>query len=320
MMIRSIYVTVIFIIVNYPLLACDADFEETEPESMLESVANGVHSTVSAEIISISNKIDNFFVEERMEEEGSKSRLIISSFQSADTDLNVKQQFQFKGRLNFPKTQNRLRLVVESSIERDQLVEGEQVTGDTTAGTSQVEDYSTALQFIFTQSDKWQFSNKVGVRFRVPVDPFVRFRLRRSFFQNSWQFRIVETVAWYQSEGWGSTTNFDLERPVNQKLFFRESSRFNILNNDRDLLYDQSFSLFHTIRNKKIIVYSIGMNSQITDPIEVSKYFLNMKFRYNFFNKWAFFDIVPELAMEKEYDFKLLPRLSLQLDIVFGKV
>ena len=67
-------------------------------------------------------------------------------------------------------------------------------------------------------------------------------------------------------------------------------------------------------------VYQIGVNgNDETRGWRVNDYFLRVLFRGNFYRKWLYYDIQPELVFSREEDFEADPRLILRLEAFFGQ-
>ncbi len=285
-----------------------------------EEFADGIHESLSDNIIYYSNMLDNFFVDERMDDEGSHSRVVLGYLTSTDDLQYIHSEYLLKVRLHLPKTQNKLRLVVESSIDFDQEVDEFNIADDLKDAGKNAE-YSTALQFIFSESELWQVSSSAGMLFSTPLNPFLRIRLRRLFLLGEWESRLTQTFFWFNEEGMGETTSLDFERKMNNAFFFRTSSKATIVEEDPTVVSaNQNFSLFQQLSSKTGLVYSIGADGVLNSPSHVSRYYINTRFRHNFYKKWAFYEVVPAVEFNREMQFEASPVLLLRLDIVIGKV
>jgi len=293
--------------------------EQQALDDLAEKLANDIHESLSDNLIFISDAIDNFFVDERIDDEGSHSRLIVSYLVDvADLD-SIHSEYLLKLRLHLPKTQNKLRLVVESSVnfeDSDQIEDAVNLRE-----VSENAEYSTALQFVFTESKYWQLSSNAGVRFSDPPNPFVRLRLRRLFFLGKWESRFTQTVFWFSEEGVGEVSSLDFERTLNKNFFFRSTSKATIAEEEEGIATgNQNFSLFQKRSVKRGFVYSVGVNGVFDDHSYIEKYYLNVRFRHNFYKKWAFYEVIPGYDFPRENNFSKKPFFIIKLDVVIGKV
>jgi len=294
----------------------DDDSDDIEIGDFALDLVNGTHEVVSDSIIGVSDMIDNFFVEERMEEEGSSTRVHLSYFISEDIFGNLEHDYLFKARLSLPKTQNRLRLVVESTVnpeEDENLVAG---STDEERNSS----FSTSLQYIFKKSKYWQVSSQAGVRFVVPPDPFAKLRIRRLFTYDQWIIRFVETLFITAAEGFGESSVLEFEHPIAKKLHFRSRSDLTVSQEVEDIIFIKTFSVYQKLTERQYLVYSTGTDIKVENSFPLQRYYLNMRFRHNFYKKWAFYEVVPEINFKRENDFEMLPLIFFKIDIVFGKI
>ena len=294
---------------------CDDDIEIGD---MALDLLNDVHDTVSSKLIGLSDQIDNFFVSERMEAEGSNTQVLFSYFVSEDIHGNVEHDYLFKARLSLPKTEGRLRLVVESSL--DPVLDGEDSSTGGSVNDERNSDFTTALQLIFTKSKYWQVSSKTGIRFVVPPDPFTQLRIRRLFFYDGWVTRAVETFFVSQSEGFGESTALELEHAITKDFYFRSHTELTVVEKVENPDFTQRFSIYQRLAPKLMLVYSAGTENEVRPNLHVIRNYINARFRHNFYKKWAFYEIVPELSYDRKNDFEVLPLILLKLDIVFGKI
>lgn len=283
------------------------------------TMVNGVHSSLSDRLISASNYLDNFFADERMDDEGSRSKVVVSYLTAYDYFLGLSHEYVIRARLHLPRTEHKLRLIIDSSEDEVSTNEGDDAL---IPKKSQVEDrlqeLRAALQYVMLSSKLWQISANSGVRFTVPPDPFGRLRIRRLFFVDKLKLRFVQSFFWYRSQGVGETTSFDIEKSLSDKLFFRSNSRVTALRDSDELSFRQSFSMFQDIGKKKILVYSVGAIADLNQPATTNSYYLNAQYRHNFYEKWAFYEIVPSLFFDRVNRFIASPGILLRLDIVFG--
>jgi len=294
------------------------DEGEAELSDIAFDIVDEVHGVVSGNIINISDQIDNFFVADRMEDEGSNTQVIFSYYISEDIYGNFQNDYLFKARLSLPKTQDRLRLVVESTVSPNQENEDNQLGGSINEDRNS--DFTTALQLIFKKTKYWQVSSKTGVRFAVPPDPFSQLRIRRMFFYNEWVTRLVETFFISQSQGIGESTALEVDHAIRGGLYFRSRSELTVAEKVDDMNFIQQFSIYQKITDRKMWVYSVGSEAVLKHNPLVNRNYMNVRFRHNVYKKWVFYEVVPELSFERENDFDMLPIMFFKIDMVFGKV
>jgi len=287
--------------------------EKTVQEKALGLIDN-VHASLSGRLIATSNYIDNFFVNARMDEEGSKSKVLFSYVAGYDVFRGGSSTYSLRAQLHLPKTQRRLRFIIDGDEARNDAENNIEQAGN----ISRIEELKAALQYIFLNSKVWRVSANTGVRFEIPLDPFAKLRIRRLFFVGGLTFRLTQSVFYFKSDGWGGTGILDIEKPLSDIYFFRSSSRITAMRDSGERAFSQSWSVFQDMGNKKLMAYTLGMNADLTSPAVTTLYFMKMRYRYNFYKKWAFYEIAPALSFDRDNDFSPSPGVIVKLDIVFG--
>ena len=280
------------------------------------AMVDGVHDSLSDHLILISNYIDNFFADERMEEEDSSSKVVLSYLTSNDQYRGAKNEYTLKARIHLPKTEKRLRLIIDSNVDDESFADAN--TKNLAASETRFNELRTALQYILLSSKLWQVSTHSGVRFSIPLNPYAKLRIRRLFFVKTFKLRLIQSLYWYKTEGWGETTSFDIEKSLSKKYFFRSNSQAVAIRDTGQFSFAQTFSIFQDIGKKKIMVYSVGSNADLNLPAVTTSNFINAKFRHNFYKKWAFYEAVPSITWERENNFNASAGFLFRLDIVFG--
>lgn len=293
--------------------------EENSVRNKALVVVDDIHGSMSENLIFAANYIDNFFSNERMDEEGSKSKIVLSYLSGHDRFLGSSTEYVIRARLHLPKTEGRLRLVLDSTDESDTEATDLNVSNlEQNETVNRFNELKAALQYVLLSSKLWQVSMNSGMRFSVPPNPFVKFRVRRLFFVDKLKIRFVESLFWYKLTGWGEYTSIDVERNVWDKFFFRSSSRVTAINDTDELSFRQSFSLFQDIGQKKLLTYTIGANADLISPTTMSTYYINTRYRHNFYKNWAFYEVVPSLFFDRVNGFTISPGILFRLDLVLG--
>ena len=324
----------LFLLASSPTFAMETtgpySREETQQEEMLVGqkndekpldeqaleVVDGVHQSLSGQLISASNYLDNFFSDKRMEDEGSKSKVVFSYLAGYDDFRGVSSIYSVTAQLHFPKTQRRLRLVIDGS--EDETSEANVDSSEEAGSENRFEELKAALQYVFVKSKFWQISARTGLRFTVPVDPFAKLRVRRLFFVEGLTLRLTQSVFLYKSDGWGETSAFDIEKRLDDTYFFRSSSRLTAIRDTGERSFLQTWSIFQDIGEKKILVYSLGGSADLNSPPSTLLYYLKARFRHNFYKKWAFYELIPILSFDRGNSFEASPGFFIKLDVVFG--
>jgi len=302
--------------VNEPINNEPINNEGTRLDKKAIVIVDEVHDAVSNRVVSVSNYIDTFFANDRMDEEGSKSKIVLGYQLGYDDFRGGSKEYALRARLHLPRTEERLRLVIDSSENED---DSSETDANVQAGSEgRIDELKAALQYIFVSSELWQVSANTGIRFIIPLDPFAKLRIRRLFFVNSLTLRLTQSFYFFRSVGWGETTAIDFEKELTDKYFFRSSSQIRTIRDTSEKSFSHAFSLFQNIGQKKLVVYSVGINADLTSPPVTTQYYLNTRYRHNFYKKWAFYELIPGITLERENSFNVSPGFFVKLEIIFG--
>lgn len=300
------------------------DFKIQQEQTLQKTrqAADQNQQNVSERLHQFSSYVDKFFADESYLQESTDSRMRISI-------ANEYQQYEtptFRPRMSLslalPNTQNRWRVRFQSDDED---------AGDDNSDTSLIDSventsYSTAISRVLRESELIDVRADVGIKFRTPIDPFTKFRIRRSFLFDKVELRLTETFQWRDSQGKTAASTLDIEYPFTLNYFFRSHSEAIYWDINSYWSGVQTFTFFDQLNSKSIIAYAIGVNVQNEDELflrkkdQVNEYWIEVRYRKNFYQDWLFYQISPGLIRPREYEFETLPRLELKLEMLYGRV
>jgi hypothetical protein len=277
-----------------------------------EATVDLVQHSVSENINQAAQWVDSFFDDERYIAEDATTKLRFGQ----SVFLEYGNNPEFKTRLNLsvdvPRTENRLRLFVGGDDESN----NSSVTP--TGIDSQNRDGSAAgVQFFAKASDRQNLSLVAGVKVSS-TELFTGPRYRRTFKYHDWQLVFTEGVRWYTSRGWESRTRFDYERLLDQRLFFRQTLQGRWREEDAGYQYEFISSIAQPIHHRKAVVYQWATLFETHPHQRLASTVVRMRYRQNFWRKWLFYEMNPQLAMRNDEHFKPKAGIVLSLEVVFG--
>lgn len=301
------------------------DFLRQREETLYKSkkTADQSHVEVSKRLHRFSAYVDKFFVEESYVTESQESRLRVSLVNQYQRHESASLQPRMSLSLALPNTENKWRLNFQS----DEELDGEQSTQINATGSNEgTSSFITSLGRILKTDEFVDIRFDAGIKFRTPVDPFTRLKARRSFQFEHIEVRLTETFQWRDTEGNTASTLIETEYPFSSNYFFRSRSELIYWDINSFWSMSQSFTLFNQLGPKSIIAYAIGIQGQDEDELhqrskhQVNEYWIEARYRKNFYQDWLFYQITPGLTHPREYNFESLPRLELKLEAVFGRI
>ena len=260
--------------------------------------------------------VDEFFGSERVFEETRDNYVKLSIGKVIEEGGKVNNANKLSAQINLPRTEDRLKLLITSEPETDEIA-GNLQPRETLSGVNTNNEQSTALRFVARETPVWNIHADLGVRYQSGVDPFGRFRVRRTVVLTPWTLHFAETLFWYDSLGRGETTHVDFERPVNHKFLFRATTEATW--RDQTDYFDlvEALMFLHRVSDRRSVIYQASAFG-VTEPVQhVTDYLLGVRFRQLIHRDWLFFEINPQINYPKELHFKAVPTLTLKLDIIF---
>ena len=65
-------------------------------------------------------------------------------------------------------------------------------------------------------------------------------------------------------------------------------------------------------------VRGITAQDSLLTIVDTDEYWVEVRYRKNFYKNWLFYQVTPGLTRPREFDFETLPRLELKLEAVYG--
>jgi len=293
---------------------------ETPPVTPVPDVFDPIEAPrdyLSGRLTRFASYIDSFFGgnEHFQERNPSVMRLDLSRA----TGYGGTAQYDLSASLNLrlPISEGRLHLLVETDPERN--LEDVPVKSSTVMNTKPATRKSLALaaRYALEARNGWSYRTDAGIRFPLPLQPFVRSKVGYSTPLDDWRLTLGQSVYWFSQTGIGETSQIDMERQVSPSIMFRATSLAIWLKDNPNFDMSQSFSFYHTVSDRTSLIYQATVfgvsepSTQMTDTVFLVHY------RYRLHQKWLFFEFTPQLHFPNEYQYKASPAMSMRLQMLF---
>ncbi|MBV0932280.1 hypothetical protein [Marinobacterium weihaiense] len=222
-------------------------------------------------------------------------------------------------KLDLPTSQERLRLLIESDPEESLGTLAEQ------GSNSQLNEQLSSNNAIIgldqlTPGDKyqqWSYRLGAGIKFRTPIDPYVRATGERVWRQDNgpWELGSYNRLSWFDSDGYSARSHWDLNRPLDGNRRLRSYTQFQWQETEDTLEFSQRFELAKRLdsrshwRNGLIVV-----GESLSSP-RINDYYLQSWYRRDIHKGRLFLDLIPELHFDRDSDFE--PRWAMTLRLEF---
>lgn len=278
------------------------------------------HDLLSRSLETMSLRLDSFFGSELYYEEDCTtdsyaSFKLTSSYQRGG-ELDLEPRLRL--RIDLPRTERQFRVRFE--LEDDEYDDEE--LGSRAASSDHLDDndVSASLQFLLEERRNWQISVSPGLRIRE-LDPYVKFRLRRSGELGDWRTRFVQAFEWFESTGFGSKSTFAIDRRIGRKSLLRLTSQ---AYRNEDEFRHNDFEISQRIRVLRALSEHVALSAEVgvyghTEPHwRHDRYFTNLRWRRDVHKGYVFFEVKPQLDFRHADDFAAEASLTLTLEVLYG--
>jgi hypothetical protein len=296
---------------------------EVDPEINVPGFGgvNASHKYLSSGVEKVAQRIDMFFGEDRIYEEATRTYLQARGSVIYGRGGEFEYDGKFRAKVDLPQLKRKANLVFESDDEGDSAADFDRIASESKLGDElQDQDFSAALQIVFTERERWNFSVRPGVKLSDPIETFIKLRFRRNQpVGEKWLSRGTVEVGFYSERGWENEYKLDFERDVGSDNFFRSTStvlwREDFPGNQ---LLGQAFQLTHFIDRRQLVSFEVSTSAETRPNLHDMSYFSSIRYRRNIHRGWLFLEIKPQVTWERVNDFEADPALVLSLEVLFG--
>ena len=273
---------------------------------------------LSEKITGFASYIDRFFGGDRHYQESNQSVVRLNLSRAIGYGGDRKYDLAARLNLKLPATKGRMHLLLETDLENN--INAEPTPGSTALSNQVVVPRSIALaaRYATPEDHVWHFSTDGGLKFPIPVTPFVRTRASYSVpMGTQWRLKVAESVFWFNTIGVGETTQLDLERFISPQVLFRASSYVTWLNDKQNLDMRQDLSVYHTVDDRTALLYQASVTGVSNPAYAATDYILLMLYRYRLHRNWLFFELSPQLHFPQAMQYHSSPALTMRLEMRF---
>jgi hypothetical protein len=262
-------------------------------------------------------RLDKYFAAEDVYDYSTESYLQASSNILIEERGEISFAELIRLKVDLPRTQSRLKLLVETDPRELQSLEG------TRTDTSLVDSVEEKNFYGSIQREMklagWEVRPSVGVKGGLPLDPFARIRFSEKTPINSWWFRFDENLYWFDSLGAGSDTTLEFDHQIEDNVVFRATSFARWIKENEAVEVSQVFSLFHSLDARRKLSYQIGAYADNVLGLHVTRYTALVRLREKLYQDWMFFEVRPQVDFYKIDYWKSQFSLLLNFEMLFGK-
>ena len=279
------------------------------------------HDYISEQIAVTGTRFDQYIARDSFDADiPNRSYLRIRLRQGFDIANNSDFNASVKTYVDIPNTKGRVRLFFDSDPD-DFLSLEDRRQNDEIANELQRRDQSAlGISFVGKERGRWSPSIDLGTRAKIPLDLYIKGRLRRyDHVFGEWHSRFRQSLYYYKERGWGSDSEYDLYRPIGEDKLLRSSSELQYLGKKRTWGFFQGFYLYHSLDNKNMIEYVASVSVIDKTAWQIGSYLARVKWRHLAYKDWLFVSIAPEIQFPRKENFKLTPGIFFEVEVFFAK-
>jgi hypothetical protein len=291
-----------------------------EPEVEIESKISFIdysHDWLKESIDTISFNVDGFFIDtffgdDIIDDDVSGSRAKLSFFTRRVIGQPVDYNYGLSVKLVLPNTNERFNLLLQSSEDDEDSRDNNPIN------TVENVEYSTALRYIFKETEQWNVNFDTGVKWGFPPDPFTRLRFRRYAYFDNYRTKSTQTVFWSGQGGLGEKTSFEMSRPMNIDRLVRFNMGAQYLVNNEYFELNYGLTLFHELNAKEVLAYYIRASGDTIVDTTFNNYAVGVRYRRKVYQNWMFAEISPELETMSGNEYDITPVLMFRFEALIG--
>ncbi|MCP3675067.1 MAG: hypothetical protein GY829_11450 [Gammaproteobacteria bacterium] len=233
-----------------------------------------------------------------------------------------KFETDMKVRVDLPSSKRKMKLFFDSSPgDFDDLDDKFRNIGTGTIEGDDAESEAVAgLRFEPNRERRWQPNLDLGMRLKLPLNPYVRVRVRRlDDWGEQWSTYFRQTLFYYRVDSWGSESDFDIYRPFAEDFLFRSASSAKYLDETKAWEHYQGFSVYQSINKKNAMEYQIAATAESEPNFRAKNYWLKIEWQRLLYKDWLFFRASPELAFPRENDFDGVASIYFEIEMFFSR-
>lgn len=235
-------------------------------------------------------------------------------------------RLRFRARLQLPQWNERISAFAGRVGEEDYVSDTESdFDALPTRQFGGVEDESVLLGLGYSSPSRTgnDFDAGVGVRVDLPMDPYAqtRYEIVRTFAED-YVFRARETVFWRNSEGFGSTTRFNIDRALSNRFLLRFNNVGKYTEETDGLEWVSEISLFQSVGARTGLAWQTYIAGLTDNEVPLTRYGARIIMRRQLNIDWLFLEVRGGVSWPRTYIWEgreASPEAGIALEMQFGK-
>jgi hypothetical protein len=283
-----------------------------DPSPDGEGILDRHKKLVDTQVQHVAQWVDSFFSDPNFEAESANTLLRIRPelYYRKEDGLDAR----LKARVKFvlPNMSRKTSLIIGS----DDAVDG---FGDNVDDSSQ--ESIVGLQFFGRQTKRWNTSLSLGLRFNefaAYIGPRVRYLQP---WGNRKSISFTQAIRYQSNSYWNTISRLDFNFILGQKYFFRQTfdGRWRGEKSDEEGFRTRISSILTQRLGKGVgLQYDFSTIVHTRPETHVDSYTVALRYRKRTRREWLYYEIVPQISFDHEFDYKFNPGIRLRVEFFYG--
>ncbi len=295
------------------------------PPTLEGTLIDQVDKKLYTSVCASSRWFDSFFGDARAHDEASTTFGTVSVY----LKWTEYEQFEpiFKGRVNIdlPNAERKMKLFVGRLNPEEFLTDSEGTQGPVSPiGEDDEESWMVGLGYTPLNKGAQRVNLSVGVRVDWPPDPYTKVQYRWYHqLGDNFLFRFRQTGFWYLEDGFGTTTNLDLEHRPRSETLIRTSTSATYGEVTEGVKWWASVNAYRQLATGRAVGARMWVKGETEAPVTLSDYGVWVFFRRRLHREWLYGDIGTGVSWPQEDPLETREAswgIALGVQIQFGDV
>ncbi len=282
---------------------------ETSAWSWLETKRDSVSKNVTG----VGRYLDDWLAGDGVGEHNNESYLRVKLNQQVSETGAYYSNVRISGRVDLPRATERWKLIFESEQTEQESIQNQRLSN------IRPSEFSGGFSYELPERDNgFRFTHDVGVKGRIPLDPFYRFRTRYGHdLSEKWSVGVNHKLWYYHTEGWGQDARLYFTHSIRDDAFLRFDTEVNFRDRYNEYEFAQTVALHRTLGERETLTYEAGVIGSSQPTTEIESYYAQSVYRHAIHEDWLVMELVPQLVMERNNDWNPDPRIQFNLEVYF---
>ncbi len=248
---------------------------------------------------------DGFFGDQRFDGETGDTygRLGLSSFLDERDGLDAR--LRLRARFALPALNHRGAILLGRGDEKEIVDERTSTDYDALPSNfNDLDDEAWLLGLGFEKGGlKRGFKFSVGAKLRARPQPYAKGTYRRSVSLSRQDLaRFRQILFWRDAEGFGSTTQLDIDHLVSDRLMLRWAN-YGTVSEDKEvegLEWGSTFTLFQSLSDRRALSYRALIRGETKAEVRYQNVGFEVRYRRRLMREWLFVELISSVTWPKE--------------------